>query len=362
MKKLIPIILLSLGALDLWASENYVQNEFELWVENHTSQRYIDQHKSTAIREMKRTGIPASIKLAQAILESNWGKSTLATRAKNHFGIKCHKDWSGKTFYIKDDDYDKNGNLVKSCFRVYDKPKDSFVAHSDFLKDNSRYHHLFSLERTDYKKWARGLKKSGYATSSTYDKKLIQIIEQYHLNVYDENKHPIVMQEPKPNTKPDKNKGKGKWKSKDRWKKTKSEKNKNKGKTKGNDKFKYFKIRTINGLDARIARENMSLETAAERLGVAPWKLMKINDCEKNHIFKKDDNIFLQQKEDKFKEGKKKHLVVGRQSMHYISQRYGIKLKELYRINKMEKGEEPYTYEHIYLKGKRKKKPRLVNN
>jgi len=149
--------------------------------------QYIHQYKDIAIQEMGRTGVPASIKLAQGLLESNAGRSTLAQKAHNHFGIKCGGSWKGKTFYRKDDDY-RNGKLVKSCFRKYKRATASYIAHSNFLTDNRRYASLFSLSPKDYKAWAKGLKKAGYATSKTYASKLIKLIEEYQLYKFD---HPL---------------------------------------------------------------------------------------------------------------------------------------------------------------------------
>lgn len=149
--------------------------------------QYITQYKSIAISEMHRTGIPASITLAQGIVESRYGTSTLSTESNNHFGIKCKGDWQGKTYYFKDDDY-RNGKLVKSCFRGYNDPVQSYYDHSDFLLDNPRYAPLFKLARTDYKAWARGLKACGYATDRSYAKTLIQAIEKYKLYRFDQVK------------------------------------------------------------------------------------------------------------------------------------------------------------------------------
>ncbi len=146
---------------------------------------YIEKHKDIAIREMHRSGIPASITIAQAIHESGWGNGTLASESNNYFGIKCKDYWTGPTYYIKDDDLDKNGNLIKSCFRAYERIEDSFVDHSDFLRDNPRYKVLFQLDPTDYRGWAEGLQKCGYATDVKYAEKLITNIEKYQLYQYD---------------------------------------------------------------------------------------------------------------------------------------------------------------------------------
>lgn len=140
-------------------------------------QKYIDTYAAIAVREMYRSGVPASITLAQGILESGSGKSRLATQGNNHFGIKCH-DWKGKSMRADDD-------AKNECFRVYDDAEQSFKDHSDFLRYRDRYKFLFEYEVTDYKAWAYGLKKAGYATSPTYAESLIKLIEEYGLSKYD---------------------------------------------------------------------------------------------------------------------------------------------------------------------------------
>ena len=146
---------------------------------------YIGQYSLLAIEEMQRSGIPASIILAQAIVESQSGKSDLAKIANNHFGIKCKSYWKGETFYKKDDDKDAHGNIIPSCFRAYESDIASYKDHTDFLMHRKYYQSLFSIEKGDYKRWAHGLKKCGYATDPTYAFKLIKIIEKYHLYHYD---------------------------------------------------------------------------------------------------------------------------------------------------------------------------------
>jgi len=143
-----------------------------------TSRQYIDKYKNIAIQEMNLYGIPASITLAQGLYESGSGNSELARFANNHFGIKCTSDWKGKSYY-KDDDAHNEG------FRVYDRPEDSFRDHSSFLK-RKNYAFLFQLDKNDYKGWAYGLKKAGYATNPQYPQLLINIIEKYSLYQYDQ--------------------------------------------------------------------------------------------------------------------------------------------------------------------------------
>ena len=139
---------------------------------------YIEQYSALAVMEMQRTGVPASITLAQGLLESGAGQSPLATKAHNHFGMKCHSDWKGEKFFYDDETPDE-------CFRVYPTVEDSFRAHSDFLRGRERYKALFDLDPTDYKGWARGLRRAGYATDPGYATKLINLIEDFQLYRYD---------------------------------------------------------------------------------------------------------------------------------------------------------------------------------
>ena len=155
----------------------FVFISFSLSSQNKT-EKYIQKYSSIAVDEMNRYKIPASITLAQGILESGNGESRLAVEGKNHFGIKCHNNWNGETI-IEDDDK-KN-----ECFRKYSKVSDSFRDHSLFLSERGRYSFLFDYPLNDYKKWARGLKKAGYATNPNYPSLLIDLIEKYNLDKYD---------------------------------------------------------------------------------------------------------------------------------------------------------------------------------
>ena len=150
-----------------------------------TTQRYIEEYKYIAIDEMSMSGIPASIILAQAIVESNAGTSNLALRSNNHFGIKCKRTWTGETYYHVDDDRDRQGKLIESCFRKYSSVEESYKDHSDFLITRSHYNELFRYKKTDYVNWAHGLKRCGYATDEQYAHKLIRTIERFDLSEYD---------------------------------------------------------------------------------------------------------------------------------------------------------------------------------
>ena len=169
-------------------------------IDNHPPHvsAYINNYYELAIREMHRSGIPASITLAQGIHESSWGRGELSVNSNNHFGIKCKEYWSGQSFYIEDDDFE-NGVLIKSCFRVYNSVDDSYIDHTNFLVQNNRYKDLFEFTKTDYENWANGLQTAGYATDPLYAKKLITNIEKYGLHKYDyveEVQAPVVMAAP----------------------------------------------------------------------------------------------------------------------------------------------------------------------
>ena len=150
----------------------YSQKRYEIY------ENYIDTYSSIAVKHMQKYNIPASITLAQGLLESGAGMSELTKRSNNHFGIKCHRSWTGGRVYAKDD-------TPNDCFRKYNRAEESFDDHAQFLVDGSRYSPLFNLSPTDFKGWARGLQKSGYATDKAYANKLIKLIEDYELNRFD---------------------------------------------------------------------------------------------------------------------------------------------------------------------------------
>ena len=162
-----------------------VATSFTLSAQNTSVQEYIDQYKDIAINEQVRTGVPASITLAQGILESGSGNSRLAKYSNNHFGIKCKKEWTGATVYQDDD-------TKNECFRVYPTARDSYRDHSDFLRNRPYYTSLFDLDPKDYKSWAKGLKKAGYAMERDYPQNLIGLIEKYNLEQYSDEALAII--------------------------------------------------------------------------------------------------------------------------------------------------------------------------
>ncbi len=277
---------------------------------------YIELYREDAIREMERNGIPASITLAQGILESGDGNSPLARYANNHFGIKCHSDWTGKTF-IQDDDK-KN-----ECFRKYKDPYESYRDHSEFLKKN-RYAFLFDLKTTDYKGWAHGLKKAGYATNPKYPQLLIKIIEENNLAQYDRKVSRGETTRPKSSTPV-----------------------KSKTRVIASNKRHAVKL-SNNGIKYIELQEGDDLENLAEEFQMGLWQFLKYNDLSKEDKLPLGYKIYLQPKRAKAKEDF--HLVEKGQSMWEISQIYGVKLKKLYKKNRMDEGQEPKAGEKLYLK------------
>jgi flagellum-specific peptidoglycan hydrolase FlgJ len=175
----LPIVLLATGCALFRSEERPIEHSRAAQLD------YIEKYKGVAIAEMNRGGIPASIILAQAMLESASGSSELARKANNHFGLKCTDEWTGATFGRRDDDRDSQGSIVDSCFRRYNNVAESYADYSEFMREYRRYRFLFDLDRTDYKSWAQGLQSAGYATSTEYSSRLIELIERFRLYQYD---------------------------------------------------------------------------------------------------------------------------------------------------------------------------------
>ena len=259
-------------------------------------EKYIKTYSALAIEQQKKYKIPASITLAQGLLESGAGQSDLARRSNNHFGIKCHSDWRGGRVYHDDD-------LRGECFRKYKRVEDSYEDHSKFLK-RSRYDRLFQLKITDYKGWARGLQKCGYATDRAYANKLIKVIEDYELYRYDTGKvH----------------------------KSTRQEKKKLKYPT-----VKYTIYRTY-GLLYVYAKENDSFDKIAQNLDFPVKDLKKFNEVPEDFPLQKGDIVYIEKKKKKADKPNYDHVVQVGESMHSIAQKYGIQIKSLYKMNKKDK-------------------------
>lgn len=264
------------------------------------SEKYLQTYSAIAVKQMEKYGIPASIILAQGLLESGAGKSKLAIEANNHFGIKADSRWEGKTISHFD-----NGNWHK--FRVYRNAEKSFEDHSLFLSNNSRYSSLFDLKLTDYKGWAKGLKKAYYAEDREYDKKLINIIERYGLYRYDNSSAVEIKKTAKTN-------------NKDGHYVTKRQ---------AEDK----EVLNANGLPYVVANYGDTYKTLSRELDISKRKIRKYNDLYKNHTFKDGDVVYLKKKRNKAVKGYNFHTTKRGESLHTISQKYGIKLKALYKMN-----------------------------
>lgn len=278
---------------------------------NDSRKTFIKKYKSIAMQEMDRTGIPASIKLAQGILESGCGSSKLAINANNHFGIKCH-NWNGASFIMDDDSRNE-------CFRKYRNPEESWVDHSEFLTSRPRYASLFKLSKTDYKGWAKGLKKAGYATAPDYAQKLIKIIEDEELYQYD-----------KPGKK----------------RHVPNELN-----YKINNTQNYqSRVVYINNIPCIKVKEGDTFEGIAQYFGIPLKRLLAYND--KNELsIRNGMHVFLKKKKNKAPKGYTFHKCKPGDTMYMISQIYGIKLAKLLQYNYMDNGDKPQPGEMISLRG-----------
>ena len=279
-----------------------------------TREEYIEMYKDDAVREMQKSGVPASITLAQGILESGNGNSPLAVYAKNHFGVKCHAGWKGKSIRLDDDE--KN-----ECFRKYESVYESFKDHSDFLVTRSRYSFLFKLKVTDYKGWAKGLKKAGYATNPKYADLLINIIESNNLNQYDTYKK-VVPRKPTKNRTPKVLAGKTRI-------------------IKLHNNIKYIQV-----------KKGDTYYKITQDFAMNLWQIFKYNDLNKGDVLQVGDIIYLQPKKNKSKEAF--HIVKKGETMRAISQFYGVKLKKLYKKNTMHLGTQPNVGDQINLRHKKK--------
>ncbi len=324
---------------------------------------YIQTYANMAIQEMYTSKIPASITLAQGLLESGAGRSTLAIKANNHFGIKCHSSWTGKTMHRKDDDRNRQGKLIESCFRKYDDPAQSYADHSDFLTGSRRYAPLFLLHPTDYKGWAKGLKKAGYATSSTYATKLIGLIETYELYQFDEGSHAtdymlagtevevkvseataeVVIEAPT-----------------DRSPALTGTSVPPTGTSLPVHQARItdrVSVHVNNDVEYTFAAAGESLSDVARRTRSYSSELVKYNE-EIPYVIaplKQGTRIYLQPKRKAFRGRQKTHYVKRADSMQSIADQYGIQTEWLYKRNNMKPGTEPKPGEKVFIRGKRGK-------
>ncbi len=279
---------------------------------------YIQKYKDLAVEHTVEYSIPASITLAQGILESGSGESDLAVESNNHFGIKCHRDWEGDRSYYDDDEENE-------CFRKYKSASESYLDHSLFLKNKPRYSELFSLNITDYKGWAKGLKKAGYATDPNYANNLIRIIEKYYLYDFDKLK---------------KNK------------KKKNEKVMSKNSTE-KPVLKYL-IETYNNVPYIISNSNDSYKSIADDFGIWVSELLKFNDINDSTLINLNQNqrIYIKPKR-RSNSNPSFHVVTSGQTIWEISQLYAVKLSSIYKKNPLFIDREVRKGDIIYLKNKK---------
>lgn len=289
-----------------------------------TREEYIQKYYKLAISEMERSGIPASITLAQGCWESQNGNSSLATDGNNHFGIKCKSDWDGKKIYHDDDE-------KHECFRKYAHAEASYIDHSNFLMNGPRYRFLFQLDPKDYRGWAIGLKKAGYATDPTYAERLIKIIEDYKLFLYDEygdnRQMASVKQEASPSKLHDSCLG-----------------------------GSAHMVALRNGLRTVVVGKNDTYESLTKDLKLKNWELYTYNDFAKGRQPVANEILYLEAKHRKADRQHKQHIADAGETMHYLSQVYGLKLKPLLRRNRMSYGDEPSKGQVIFLRSKKPRK------
>ena len=279
----------------LWLTATVVSGQ-STW--NARYQQYIDQYRDCAIEQMLKWKIPASITLAQGILESGAGQSELATKGNNHFGIKCHT-WTGRTIHRDDD-------AQNECFRAYNSAFESFEDHSRFLATGQRYAGLFKLKQTDYQGWAHGLKAAGYATNPQYAQRLIDIIQLYKLYQYDTAK------------------------SYDKFMTDRTKDSRQDGQP-------LHLIHIYNKNYYLYARRGDTFRSIGKEIGVSYRKIAKYNERNKNDALEEGEIVWLKKKQKRApKEYKgRNHYVRPGESMYSIAQKYGIRLESLYKMNRL---------------------------
>ena len=296
MKKLIYVITATILSSNLFA-------------QRISPDEYINTYREIAIAEMKRSGIPASVTLAQGILETECGNSDLVKRSNNHFGIKCKSTWTGESVKHTDD-------APNECFRKYNNPADSYKDHSDYLKTSPRYATLFELDPSDYKGWAYGLKKAGYATNPKYPQIVISNIEKYNLQQYDnltgENFDNIAINKIITDQKP-------------------VEQNIVVDITAIENSIKLKN--KINGLKALMAPKGASLLVIASKANIDLGKLLEYNDLSTDGLLNDEQVIYLEKKP---KQGNRDfYIALQKETLYDISQNNAVQLKNLLQFNNM---------------------------
>ncbi len=295
-----------ISSLTLLLSFLFINSNLSAQSGARTYELYIDKYSDLAIQHMDKYGIPASITLAQGILESGAGLSDLARRSNNHFGIKCHQGWSGSRVFAADD-------TPNDCFRSYSRVEDSYQVHSEFLVGSARYRALFDLSVTDYKGWARGLQQSGYATDRAYANKLIKLIEDYELYRFDDKKYRRGV------SRSDREAIRSSETTRASW---------------------THQPYITHGLVYVIAVNGDTFGNIANEFGFSEKDLLKFNEVPEDFPLSEGDIVYFQKKKTRADKPYDYHTVQVGESMYSISQTYGIQLRNLYRLNKK-------SYEYI---------------
>lgn len=269
---------------------------------------YIARYSAIAVSEMYRSGVPASITLAQGLLESGYGRSELALKSNNHFGIKCHNAWKGEKVYHDDDEKGE-------CFRKYDTPEESFRDHSDFLRYRDRYKFLFDFKPTDYKSWAYGLKKAGYATDPSYPAKLIRLIEDYRLYEYDRRQDEKSVSLPEPPSQMEQSRPL-----------TQTQR----------EQFHFVLTRpmhSMNGVPFVYSIEGETYKSIASSQNLFLREILRFNDLDEERPLLPGTVVYVQAKKRQAAKGIEKYVAEGDETMREIAQRYGVRLSRLYKLN-----------------------------
>ena len=324
MRKIFVAVVLSIVAVSAMAAVRQTREE------------YVEKYKAIAIAHMERYGIPASITMAQGILESDSGNSRLSTSSNNHFGIKCKKSWTGDRVYHDDD-------AKGECFRAYPSVEASYQDHADFLDQSPRYDSLFAYPSDDYRSWARGLKAAGYATAPDYAERLVKIIESMKLYLLDKengNKIYAASKSATANTE-------AWWESNIA---TSDEQiNPNAFRVTVNSHKGYGVYRT-NHTFYVVAKEGDTFESVGKVFDISAKMLRKFNDVAKDGELKKGDIVYIERKKTQWLGNVMQHKVVRDENLYSLSQSYGIRLKSLAKLNRMRVNEEVRKGEIIRLK------------
>ena len=300
---------------------------------NSPRKLYIEKFKDIAMREMREYGIPASITLAQGILESGDGNSRLASKGNNHFGIKCHGSWQGKKMYHDDD-------AKGECFRVYKDAEQSYRDHSLFLANRSRYAFIFELEPDDYKGWAKGLKKAGYATNPKYAPLLIKIIEENQLYIYDQLVLNGGAEEDYFAQKPDR-------------KKERPSLVKDPATVELDLSAKMQVYEHANDIKYIVVANGVDYQDIEQQFNVWDWEIRKYNGLAASYTPQLGDTLFIQPKRRKSRVAEK-YVVKGRESLKQISDKTGVKEKWILKRNNLAENYRPKAGDELLLKGRKR--------